>query len=551
MTMRLLMILVLLIPGWAASAAASPGSPVVHRIPSTQLPADYAERVSALEHSRDDDPGNAETVDALSSSYAMAARYDEAIHLLEAFLGKDAARYPDLLLKLARNESWAGRTSSAIRSYRAYLKARPTDRTATIELIRLHRYRGDYSDAERLCNSLLTSNTADAEVLALKAETLHWAGHRGRLAREMAERAAQTSTSSPDVRIARMYALRDLGENRRALQEFQALSNDLSGTGGFDSRSSYADAYRLLEDDLAHPARLTSAPVYSNYNDSDGIHDSFWGLRLDAPVRSDHKLMLNVGEYRSSAPLGGIFTAGRDSASVGEFSAGGAVRIAPAMYLTLLGGASRRQGENGLRPIFDFRIDGSPRDRWTFDFESSREFLKVTPRAIDQDISSYRLSAGVQYAFDSRTSLAVSGDRRYWSDRNRSVSGDATLRRILHYRRAFMVDAGALAHCESFHADNEALSGFFTPDRYQRYDGFLGIHGEIGSRLIYEARGARGEQQVVTNADWRPDWEVTSSVTFRLSRALRISANYQRRNYSLLSRDGWYQGFFVSLGLRQ
>ena len=549
--MRLLLILALLIPALAASAAAASPGPPARPVTMPQLPPDYAERVADLERRHQGDPANPEIVDALASSYAMAAHYDQATRLLEAFLASAPGRYPDLLLKLARNQSWAGRTSSAIRSYRTYLRARPTDRTATVELIRLHRYRGDYSEAEKLCDKLLASNAADAEVLALKAETLHWAGHRGRLARETADRAAQASAASPDVKIAQVYALRDLGENRRAIQEFQALSDHVSRTGGLEPQASYADAYRLLEDDLAHPAHLTGAPAYSNYNDSDGIHDSFWGLHLEAPVRSDHKLLFNLGQYRSSAPLEGIFTAGRDTASVSEFSAGGAVRIAPAVYLTMLGGASRRESEGGLRPIFDFRMDGSPLDHWTFDFESSREFLKVTPRSIDQDVLSYRIGGGVQYAFDSRTSLALHADRRYWSDQNRSVSGDATFRRVLHYQKPFMIDAGLLGHWEQFDLDTEATSGFFTPDRYQRYDGFLGIHGEIGRWLIYEARGAGGAQQVVSGANYRPDWEISSSVGVRLSRALRLSANYQRRNYSLLSRDGWYQGFFVSLSLRQ
>lgn len=551
--MRLLLIMALMIPALTASAvAASPGSPAARAVTALpQLPLDYAARVAELESHHQAEPSNPEIVDALASSYAMAGRYDKAIALLEPFLASAPGRHHDLLLKLARNQSWAGRLGPAIRSYRAYLKTRPADRAATVELIRLHRYHGDYSDAEKLCNGLLQSNPNDAEVLALKAEALHWAGHRGHLARETADRAAQASVDSPDAKIAQVYALRDLGENRRALQEFQVLSDQVSRSGGPEPQASYADAYKLLEEDLAHPARLTDAPAYSNYNDSDGIHNNFWGLNFEAPVQADHKLLLNVSQYRSSAPLSGIFAAGREASSVREFSAGGAVLLAPALYLTALGGGSRRQSEGGVRPTFDFRIDGSPFDHWTFDFESSREFLKVTPRAIDQDIWNYRLGGGAQYVFDSRTSLALHAERRYWSDRNRSVSGDAIFRRIVHYQKPFMVDAGSLGHWEQFDRETEPISGFFTPDRYQRYDGFLGIHGELGRRVIYEARGAAGAQQVVSVADYRPDWEISTSLTVRLSRSLRLSASYQRRNYSLLSRDGWYQGFFVSLGLRQ
>ncbi|MBI3664826.1 MAG: hypothetical protein HY236_01135, partial [Acidobacteria bacterium] len=57
-------------------------------------------------------------------------------------------------------------------------------------------------------------------------------------------------------------------------------------------------------------------------------------------------------------------------------------------------------------------------------------------------------------------------------------------------------------------------------------------------------------QQVVRAADYRVDWEVTSSAGIRFARSLRLYGNYQRRNYSLLARNGWYQGFYVSLEAR-
>jgi hypothetical protein len=148
----------------------------------------------------------------------------------------------------------------------------------------------------------------------------------------------------------------------------------------------------------------------------------------------------------SSAPAGSIFNSGRDNSSIADLLAGGVVRIAPAVYLTLLGGGSRRKSEDRVRPIFNFQIAASPFDRWTFNFSASREFLGVTPRAIDRDISSYKGAAGVRYAFDSRTSLEVHGERRYWSDSNRSLAGEATLRRTLHSYKPFFVDAGLLTH---------------------------------------------------------------------------------------------------------
>ena len=38
------------------------------------------------------------------------------------------------------------------------------------------------------------------------------------------------------------------------------------------------------------------------------------------PIRGDHSLGLNASQFYSSAPTGGVFTDGRDRASVREFA---------------------------------------------------------------------------------------------------------------------------------------------------------------------------------------------------------------------------------------
>jgi hypothetical protein len=510
-------------------------------------PPDYVKRIATLEQSRQAHPQDFQVLDALAGSYTMGAEYSKAITVLHQMQGLQPEN-SGLQLRVARNHAWAGDARRAIAEYQVYLRAMPADRKATIELIRLRRYRGDYSDAEKLCNGLLKINAEDAEVLALKAEVLHWAGDRRFLARRTADQAARIAADYPDAKVAQIYASRDLGENHRASAELAVLEAQVARDGGAKAESTYGDAYRLLESE--RPARLSNTPAYSVYNDSDGIHDGFWNWRLTAPVHGDHSLLLDLSQRVSSAPAGSIFTSGRDNSSIADLLAGGVVRVAPAVYLTFLGGASRRKSEDRLRPIFNFQIAASPFDRWTFNLSASREFLGVTPRAIDQDISSYKGAAGVRYAFDSRTSLEVHGERRYWSDSNRSLAGEATLRRILHYYKPFLVDGGLLTHWEKFDRDTKFEAGFFTPDRYRRHDGFLGLHGEL-NRFSYELRGAGGAQQVARAASYRPDWEVTSTAALRLSRSFRLAVSYQRRNYSLLSRDGWYQGFYFSLGTQQ
>jgi Flp pilus assembly protein TadD len=516
---------------------------------SPMLPADYPEKLAALEKAREAHPNDLQNLDALAGSYSMGAEYQKAIEVLQQMQNlnrEDRA----LSLRIARNYAWAGNSRRAISEYKIYLAGVPEDRQATIELIQLHRYRGDYPEAEELCNRLLTNHSDDAEVLALKAEVLHWARDRRLLARRTADRAAAIAPGDPEARVSQVYALMDLGENRRATSEFAALKNLVESQGGVTPASTYRDAYRLLEGSLLNPIAFSGTPGFSTYNDSDGIHNTFAGVSLERSVAAEHKLLLDVGWYAASAPQGSIFNATHGQAWLTNFRAGGQVRLAPAVYMTLLGGASYRTSDGALRPVYNFDLSASPIDRWTFHLSSGREFLGVTPRAIDRGISSTTVGGTIQFALDPRTFLSIGTNRGYWSDANQSFRSDATLKRVVHYNRHVSVDAGLLHHWEQFDRNTQLEAGFFTPDRYWRHDGFLGVHGEL-KRVQYELRGSGGSQQVAHGADYRPDWDITSAVSVKLSRLLKLWASYQRRNYSLVSRDGWYQGLQFSLEVQR
>ncbi len=498
------------------------------------------------------DHGSVDAVELECQILTAKRRADEAASCyqrLQPRVSTEPAKNSAVLLALARNQAWAGRSQDATRSYENYLRTRPEDRAATIELIRLSRYRGDYARAEKLCNRLLETNPADAEVLALKAEVLHWAGHRKLTARRSATQAATLDPNLPDAKVAQIYALLDVGSNREARQEFLALQDQVTSRGGLQPDTSFHDAYRLLEGELAHPTHAELNVPFSTYNDVDGIHDTFSGLQFTVPLNPDRLLHLNLEQYVSSAPLSSIFTAGRSRSSVREFTASGTIWSSAGVLMNIGAGSSARSSGDGLRPIFNWNAKLTPADHWSFDFSAGREFLKLTPRAIDLDMSSYQTAGTARYAFDSRTTLSVQAERRWWSDANRSVGAGAIFDRNLHYYKRFLLHGGFLTRHEAFERDAHLSSGFFTPDHYQRHEGHLGANGEAG-RLRWELRASGGAQQILQAADYRPSWDVTSSVSLRLTRGLRLFGNYQRRNYSLLAKDGWYQGFFITLGIQ-
>ena len=592
---------------FAAAAAAQP-----------QLPADYAERVAALEQAHKNDPRNLKILDALAGSYAMGGRYKEAIaavkemaaiekpdraltyrlaqfyawngepdRSLEELRRLDLRRDPEAaefecevlagarrplqaercyrsvldihgltaaqrnlaLLGRARNALWSGNWSAGARAYAEVLRSDPANETATKEYINLLRYKGDYGKAEKLCDGLLGNHPKDAELLALRAELLFWAGHRSSQALRDARRALDASPGLPEARLAYIAALESLGLNQAATLQLEAFHDEQAETPDSGSAPANHAMESFLESRLRDDDSVRSDSSYSEYNDSDGIHDATYQTALAIPVARDHSLGLKLGDFVSSAPSGGIFTAGRDRASIRDFSVSGAFLLAPGLNFSAQGGGSTRLGADSLRPTYRLTLSKFSWDRWFLSFGTGRDFLTVTPRAIDQNISSIGVFGEARYFFDSRTSLDLNAGRRWWSDTNRSLDGAAAFSHTAVYGKRFNLDGGALGGYQSFNLNLIAVSGFFTPDRYVHWAGFMDGHGEAGP-ATWEVRGEGGAQQVAIAAPYEPAWNLTARLSLKLGRDARLSGWYERRNYSLIDRNGWYQGFYAGLGIR-
>jgi tetratricopeptide (TPR) repeat protein len=573
------------------------------------LPPDYAQRLAELERYHKADPADMDTADALAGSYSMGGRYPEAIVVVQQMLAQkhddpalllrlakmlawagqneqslgilgsaplrqeteamafrcdvlngmqrpaeaavcfdalvkaasgDRARLQPALLGRAHNQMWSGNRTAAARSFEEYLNLNPTDTSAALDYVDLLQAQGNYAKAEKICDRILERDPHNAQVLARRAEVLFWAGNRSWEGRRDAEQAVNLAPDLPIARVAHVATLEALGLNHAASEEARSLP---------DSPSSN-DMASYLESRLSEMDRIHSELPVSIYNDSDGIHDTMYSTAVTIPIRGDHSLGLNASQFYSSAPTGGIFTDGRDRASVREFALSGTALVAPGVHLSLAGGGSARSGNGTLRPTYNAVLSGSPWDRWTVSLGSQREFLKVTPRAIDQGIASIGGFAEVRYWFNSKTSASVKLDRRWWSDQNTSWHGDAVFTRNLLYHRGFNLDAGALTSHEAYAQYTLPVSGFFTPDHYGRYDGFVNTHGEVKKWLSWELRGEGGSQQILSSAAYMPNWSVTTRLSIKLGEALRLYGSYERRNYTLLAQNGWYQGFYVSLGIQ-
>jgi hypothetical protein len=455
-------------------------------------------------------------------------------------------RRAEAALGRARNLSWSGQSSAALKAYREYAATAPKDTQASIEHARLLRYEDRYGEAEAIISAVLRDDPENAQALALKSEILHWRGHRGREAYRLAEHALRLRPDLLDAHVAIIYALQDLGDLNGAKTRLRALGERVRASG-FESGAPYASGFRYLEKNAPTWNRATLSLPYSGYNDSDGIHTALRGLELKIPA-GNHSFSVRAYRHESSAPAGSPFGFARGSQSAYPGYVGGAVRLAPSMFAEYSGGAAW-PGSADPQPAFSFGLHGSPADRWILHLGVARELMPVTPLSIAGGTASVGLTAGTEYYFDERTSVSWSAERRFWNDGNKSAGGMAHLQRALIFSRRMSVEAGPRLRIESFARDNRFTAGFFTPDWYDCYEGFARLRGEIG-RVSYDVRPSVGAQRISSSGQFRGAWEITGSLNLRLSNTLELSGNYQRRNYSLLGANGFWQGFYLQVAVR-
>ena len=378
----------------------------------TVLPPDYVQRLAELERFHQADPGDVDIMDDLAGSYSMGKRYKEAIAIVQEMLALqhddpalllrlamlnswagqneqalkilaaapvshdpdaiafrcevlsgmqrsaeaavcfdalaksaagDRTRLQTALLGRARNQLWSANRTAAAASFEEYLSVNPADTSAALEYIELLQAQGNYAKAEKLCDQVLQRDPHNAQVLARRAEVLFWAGNRGWEGRRNAEQAVSLAPDLATARLAHIATLEALGMNRAASVEVR----NLPASHASDDMATY------LEGRLNETTQVRSESPFSVYNDSDGIHDSMYQTGVTIPILGDHSIGVNAAQYYSSAPTGGIFTDGRNRASVREFTVSGTALVAPGLHLSLATGGSARSGDGALRPTYN------------------------------------------------------------------------------------------------------------------------------------------------------------------------------------------------------
>ena len=106
-------------------------------------------------------------------------RYRRAIRLLKRLIAQQET--PERVKQLAEVYSWSGRNRAAIRWYRKYLKLRPKDDKAHLQLglvLSWSKRRADHLEALRIFDHHIAWNPQRVELRLRRARVRYWIGHR-------------------------------------------------------------------------------------------------------------------------------------------------------------------------------------------------------------------------------------------------------------------------------------------------------------------------------------------------------------------------------------
>ncbi|MGD0223342.1 MAG: tetratricopeptide repeat protein [Terriglobia bacterium] len=499
-------------------------------------------------------PGDTDALEGLARVTAWAGRSDAALLLF----GDLAARYPanpEYAVGLARVEMNLHQYPEARKTLMVLLTANPRNRDAQLQLAYLDLYQGHEKEALRRFNYLISQDPTDVDALKGNVRVAY---HRGDLgyARSLAAKIVDDNPGDADALLLLANLERALHDARRAralLYRAETAAPRNEEEGDLDN-SLRNDAHPTLHTSASW-ARETGSGSSPNTEDLTAFgYENTWGFF--ALPRSES--YVSLAYLPSQSPSGGI------QGAVGPSQAFYHQTTYLTPHLTVRGGVGLARfgpGEltsipdqeqpitsAGIRPLGFVGSSYAPNRKLTVDLTATRAAITYTPTAVRLGVMEDRLSAGLDYRFNSNTDLrlepfatddftisyahvfglARSAPAQFReADHNRAAGTSVTLNRKLLHRSKVALDLGyaGLAYGLAGGAQRPYL-GIFNPGFYQRHYLTTHVAGKIHGPLGYDFSTGSGIQQVEHGAPIKPALLFSPAFTLKVSPRLSLTLGY-------------------------
>jgi tetratricopeptide (TPR) repeat protein len=465
-------------------------------------------------------PTNPEYPVALASVQMNLHHYSEA----RMTLGKLLAAHPrnrDAQLQLAELDLRQGHQAAALRRINALISQDPTDVEALEGNARIAYYRGDLVYAHNLAAKIVQGDPRNVTGLLLLAD-LERALHHTPQARALVERAEAINPQNADARELSRALLLD---SQPTFHTSASYAREISSGSPSNSEDLSAFGYNTTWSLFALPRSesFISLDYLPSQSPSGGIQGA---------VGPEQVL------YRQTTYLTAHITV-RDGVGLARFGPG---------ELTGVPTQSQPITSAGIRPLGFGGLEYAVGRRLTVDFTGARAAITYTPTAVRLGVMEDRISAALDYRFDSKTDLRfepfVTNDATISyahvlglvgsnlelvnaADHNRGRGASLIFNRKLVHKGAVGFDLGydGLAYGFTGGLDKPYL-GFFNPAFYQRH--YLTTHlvGRIHGPLGFDLSSGTGVQQVEQGAPLKPALLLSPAFTLKASPRLTLMLGY-------------------------
>jgi tetratricopeptide (TPR) repeat protein len=499
-------------------------------------------------------PGDTDALEGLARVQMWAGHPEAALPIFQNL----AAHYPsnpEYAVGLARVEMNLHHYPEARKTLAALLAAQPHSRDAELQLAYLDLYAGHQADALRRFNHLISENPTDAEALKGNVRVAYYQGDLV-YAHNLAAKIAADDPRDVAALLLLANLERALHHTRqaRALLE-RAQTLDPRNAEARDLEASLHDQSRPTLHTSASFAREIGSGSSSNSEDLSAFgYENTWGF-FSLPRSESY---LSLAYLPSQSPSGAI----QGAVGPSQLFYHQTTYLTP--QLTLRGGVGLARfgpGElagiptqelpitsAGTRPMGFLGIGYALREKLTVELTAARAAITYTPTAVRLGVMEDRLSAGLDYRFNSKTDLrlepfvtddsTISYDHTIGlagstpaqvceTDHNRGEGASLTFNRKLFHIRTVAFDLGYAGLAYGIRGGLERpYLGFFNPGFYQRHYLTTHLAGRIRGPLGFDFSAGGGVQQVEHQMPTKPALLLSPAFTLKASPRLSLTLGY-------------------------
>ncbi|HEV2246386.1 MAG TPA: hypothetical protein VGW37_07005 [Terriglobia bacterium] len=448
----------------------------------------------------------------------------------------------DSRLELARLLTFDHQYGAALTQYDLLLKRNPQDPAALLGRARIAFYRGKLPEAHTGAAQAVEEQPNDFSAVFLLASIEH-AQHHRRITLRLLNQAERLSPGDAEVASLRS---RVLAETRVTLTTTAAYAREIGPPSQSGGRTG------LPNEDLRMYTYGTT--IAMNLFPATISHVSFTSVPSDSPpgpLRDSNGNQIPTGITGAAAPYNFLYW---QSTRFGRWltvrGGAGFTRFGPGEPVSIPGQSDLVKGA-AERPVGLAGVSFGLTKNLSLDLDATKSAITYTPLATRLGVIEDRLQARVNFFFRSRTELHLA----YWygrytsedyshtvnlsgvpqgvvlADRDQGRGGSVVFTGHPLKSSGLSLDLGYEGLIEGFAGQGQnVFMGFFDPSFYQRHELVPRIYGSLFGPLGYDLSGGIGVQQTgregaVTNA-----WQVSPSLSVRVSRHLSLTFGYTHYN---------------------